>query len=525
MAVEIRGLGRLLVALALMGWGQFSFSADYSWVITSQGHFVGPTPADACRQYASFRDVYSKDYTHTVKRLEFVRADQFRCYIEVSRKEYTYISEDVQLVTRSGDSCPSGSEYNPSTGECTAPQVPCANRPAIWSADTCDYISALKTFSCSASKSYQGCEFIQSGSAKCDVVDKTCTRKMVPTGDPLSTGDTCTDSSCAEIPAPSPEPSEPAEPICVGPTCTKDPDSDCVTENGKEKCYSPDKNCGTVNGELVCTDKEKPNRQCGYANGQDVCFDPSDPTKIIPPDSPDHPKNGGNADGNQNNDPMEPGTTPVTKPQSSDSAATNKSINDLGDKLGSKIDKSNSLLGGISGKLDQIISGIGSIGGGGGGGNGSGQDPDGAGDSGEDGDGSGSDGTDIGALGASVGDAIAEKIESETDDALAEYDAELSDEMDKIPDAVQDWFGEQGDKVDRNNILDQIIPKSSSCRDYTIGFSAGGYSFSVDIPFCELTRAKTILEWVLWAWTAIALWKVLYAGLRLQDATATRGGY
>lgn len=59
--------------------------------------------------------------------------------------------------------------------------------------------------------------------------------------------------------------------------------------------------CGHVNGYYTCFD---PDDGCRFFKGQLLCF-ASGSTTPIPSGSPDHPQNGGNADGNPNNDVFE----------------------------------------------------------------------------------------------------------------------------------------------------------------------------------------------------------------------------
>lgn len=97
----------------------------------------------------------------------------------------------------------------------------------------------------------------------------------------------------------------------------------CYTANGQTFCPEPDAVCGLKNGTYNCVNPQE--EGCGYFNGERVCFTP-DGDKVDP-DSPDHPDNGGNLDGNENNDVTDPrdpteGGDPNNQPGESDTSAT-----------------------------------------------------------------------------------------------------------------------------------------------------------------------------------------------------------
>ena len=84
--------------------------------------------------------------------------------------------------------------------------------------------------------------------------------------------------------------------ICL----TEDPG--CYAVNGFTYCPNPAEVCGMKNGAFSCVNPEE--EGCGYFNGEKVCIDPSG--QKVENDSPDHPDNGGNLDGNEENDMMDP---------------------------------------------------------------------------------------------------------------------------------------------------------------------------------------------------------------------------
>jgi hypothetical protein len=75
----------------------------------------------------------------------------------------------------------------------------------------------------------------------------------------------------------------------------------CTLVNGFEYCPDPAEICGIKNGAFNCLHPEQ--EGCGYFNGERVCFDPNG--NKVDSNSPDHPDNGGNLDGNPNNDVMD----------------------------------------------------------------------------------------------------------------------------------------------------------------------------------------------------------------------------
>ncbi|MRI32692.1 hypothetical protein EOPP23_06790 [Endozoicomonas sp. OPT23] len=69
----------------------------------------------------------------------------------------------------------------------------------------------------------------------------------------------------------------------------------CVDNETREQDY----NCGTFNGEVVCI-KKSVQSSCTFVNGERLCVYPEG--EAIDIASVDHPDNGGNGDGNNNND-------------------------------------------------------------------------------------------------------------------------------------------------------------------------------------------------------------------------------
>jgi hypothetical protein len=72
----------------------------------------------------------------------------------------------------------------------------------------------------------------------------------------------------------------------------------CYEQGGNTICPTPDAICGVHNGAFKCVQPET--EGCGSFNGDRVCFE-SNGDKVET-DSPDHPDNGGNLDGDETND-------------------------------------------------------------------------------------------------------------------------------------------------------------------------------------------------------------------------------
>lgn len=444
-----------------------------------------------------------------------VSATQYTCLVYTSDG---YIAS-TSTVRRYGETCPPGTEVNPSTGLCEAPQD-CSSTSGkqITAAQECTYNASLKTYICPDQIEQGGCLYTGGPNRKC-VADLTggkaiCTGDFYGSGQPAGEGpDSCTEESCT----PPRDPNvPPAEEQCVTngdlTICHKPQEEGCGTVNGKEGCFQEKPGCGYFNGTYQCVDTDKPKNNCGYFNGKRTCMDPNDPTKVIPETSPDHPNNGGNADGNENNDPKAPGDT-SDSPQGSDEGATNEAIGKLGEELGDKIGEGNDLLGDIKGILEGIAEGIeglteGLLG----------DEYDGSGDG--DGDGTEGAGSDLGnelagMLGDQMGDAQEEQLVAD----------ELS--LDEIADRVggDQWFGDNSQVASLLDFAKDLLPSHTGCADVAYAFNLGSYNSRIILPVCDLSRLKTLLEWIIYVVTAIGLWKIAYSTLRMEDAKASKGGF
>lgn len=84
--------------------------------------------------------------------------------------------------------------------------------------------------------------------------------------------------------------------------CEATDQNGCIVIDGQLNCPTDEAVCGEQNGAFNCVEPEL--EGCGLFNGERICYDP-DGNKV-PSDSPDHPDNGGNLDGDNANDVTDP---------------------------------------------------------------------------------------------------------------------------------------------------------------------------------------------------------------------------
>lgn len=511
MATKIRGLGRLLVALTLLGWGPLAFAEDYYWSSSGlPGKFSNPN--DACDAYAvSETRAGSGRYGVLTRNSE----TSYKCAV----KNSSGASISSSTVSRGGTGCTPPKTYNSETASCETPKD-CSSTSGkqITAAQECTFNASLKTYVCKDQIQQDGCLYTGGGGRKC-VADLTG-GKAICTGDFFGSGETagqgsepCTDQSCT----PPRDPNvPPADEQCVTngdlTICHTPQEEGCGTVNGKEGCFQEEPGCGYYNGTYGCYPTDNPKKNCTYFNGKLTCTNPKDPTKVIPESSPDHPKNGGNADGNENNDPKAPGQT-GTSPQGSDEGATNEAIGKLGDELGDKIGEGNDLLGSIKGILEGISNKLGEL-------------TDGL--LGDDYDGSGDgNGDSLEGIGSGLGNDLAGMIGDQLGQAQDEQLASDELSLDKIADNVDGdkWFGENSQVAALLSFTENLLPAATGCNDVSISFSLGQYSTRLVLPVCDLSRIKPLLEWIIYVVTAIGLWNIAYSTLRMENAKAAKGGF
>lgn len=131
-------------------------------------------------------------------------------------------------------------------------------------------------------------------------------------------------------------------------SCTTDVSSDISQEV-----------CGYINGVYGCYD---PNNECQYVSGDYYCFVPGSGVPV-PSSSPDHPLNGGNLDGNENNDPTSTDdVSNITQPNDQTVIDELRLARAIGDEVGQKISGGfstiNTNIQGMSDRLGTDLAGI-----------------------------------------------------------------------------------------------------------------------------------------------------------------------
>lgn len=109
---------RLIVALGLMGWGQFVFAADFYWIINSWGESKKfSDPESACQAWTpSIGRIHDK-ITPIGSGPDF---KAFDCWGK--RPDGTSAGTNSR-AERKGDACPIDYTYIPETGKCKAPEA------------------------------------------------------------------------------------------------------------------------------------------------------------------------------------------------------------------------------------------------------------------------------------------------------------------------------------------------------------------------------------------------------------------
>lgn len=510
---------RVFLLLLLSALSPSVFAVDYYWEYR-EFNIRASSPALACDQIVQFDRNRAYTITSGVRVLATNNPNIYNCVYSYTRPDGNSYGATRPMI-RQGDSCPAGSTYNPETGSCDVPKD-CINNHNVTLEAVCTLSTAAvgsKEVTCPHQVYYEGCSYRRDTSKsetkcywdlgalpkvyRCQVDYEGGFGSIPPSPDPdavtCTAAGVCTDSSGNES-ALNPWGGDTPSANCYmsnGREICRDPsDSECIKVDGSNSCLADDMQCYYENLTLQCIPGDKPQRNCTYFNGQYKCFDPKDPSKEIPSNSSDHPNNGGNADGDDTNDPKQPGTGEETS-QGKDDLATNKSIRDLQDSIGDGLDETNSW-------LEKIHKGL------------FGGEYDGTGD-GKDGDAESS--------GRATGDLLAQTITEQTQTILEDQEAQSQEFLDKLPSTVTSWFGDAGQNVGLANVLEGVLPSSSGCADYNVNLRLGNYSASMVIPVCDLSRIKPLLEWVIWMVTLIGLWKILYSSLRREDVKASKGGF
>lgn len=124
------------------------------------------------------------------------------------------------------------------------------------------------------------------------------------------------------------------------------------------------------------------------------------------------------------------------------------------------------------------------------------------------------------APGSDAGNDLAGQITDAVDQAVAEREAGLRDDLGTIDGMVSDWFGPGGNNIDSNDLLGSMFPAPSGCRDYVLPVHR---DIVLTLPVCRLAAIKPLLEWVFAVLTAIGVWRILMNGLLGSAGRSTSG--
>ena len=508
---------RLLFALTLMGWGQLAFASTVTYWMLSQypekGRFASALAA--CKSVAFPDDINPNP--HLTQSTSNSAWCNYNSFTRPTTQSFgpIYLHTENCAFGHTGYQCNANCDAPKEMvgGQCVTPEPPkdCSAHKGKFITAAVPGTQAGNSYSTPGVVSVDGARYVSSPDGK-----SRCKPNFDGSGTALCAARFAGDGTC--MPAGHPSSADLSDGTFVDVTDSASTDQKCLNFGGSQLCLSPDNagcdiykgspwcyqtgdNCGEVNGTFVCFPKTA--RQCTYANGKMECIDTGNPQGSKPPSSipytsSDHPYNGGNADGNDKNDPKASGSADGSAASgggapAADLGETNESIKGLGDKL----DESNGLLEDIRDLL-----------------------------TGEGDDSGNSDGSkaDAEAEGAAVGNAVGDAITTHMEAADEARNEEVEDVLDQLPNKVGQWFGTDGAAVGLD-FIDSIIPQPVACADYVVPFSIKGYTANLRLPVCALMPYKPILEWVIWCATAIGAWRIGYSALRQEDAKAAKGGF
>lgn len=256
-----------------------------------------------------------------------------------------------------------------------------------------------------------------------------------------------------------------------------------------------DRRCGFIAGAYTCVETNK--RSCGSINGQLVCFarDPNGNTspRPIPPNSPDHPRNGGNSDGNDKNDVYD-GTADV--------GASGLSEADIKREMQRQ---------GLARQYEDTIGGRGNYPSSGGGGNGGG------GNGGNGGNGEGDDFDDSGIIDAidGLGDRTEGFFErffgSPEGGEAPDYESALTAAYGEATDALGGVGTNPGFSFTANtgvfsSTIGALVPAPGSCGSIPFNLHPS-LKFNVDL--CQLNTVRTVLAWIFYVATVFTLFALV----------------
>ncbi|MEQ9728804.1 hypothetical protein ABRP29_24540, partial [Pseudomonas sp. WHRI 8822A] len=158
------------------------------------------------------------------------------------------------------------------------------------------------------------------------------------------------------------------------------------------------------------------------------------------------------------------------------------------EKLGPKIDKTNSLLDGISKALGNLGDAFKEFA------------EDALGEK-YDGEGEGDDKS-IGDAAAGLAGNLAGAFGQGMTDTLAAQEASDIATLSDISNIVNnEWFGPGTAAYKAIYLIDGVLPRSTSCSPFNVKVDAGKLHTNLRLDACELSRIKPLLEWIIWMLT------------------------
>jgi hypothetical protein len=252
----------LLLLCALLGLGQSAFAVDYYWRFYEQPASITTKYADptsACQAYIAYRkSVNNPDTIWIIKAVTKQTVSVYGCNIDWRTPPSTNFLNATVPMTRVGDTCATGSTYNPNTGLCDVKVDPCKEQigqKQQISSDTPQYEFCMNSCLWAAVASSDGSD----DSGKMYTSKKAAEQKVFYTYTVENEGVSCPVSSApADTNATAPAPSTSAKSTDCTPTTTGSDgsqSSECTTtktEIDNAKCVAAGGYYGSVDGVNRC---------------------------------------------------------------------------------------------------------------------------------------------------------------------------------------------------------------------------------------------------------------------------------
>lgn len=246
-------------ALILAFFSSSSFAANYQFSLDPSSYGYSSTAGAACAKYgAQLTEPYTGHYV-----VDAGGGEVYYCYATPPGGS----TDVVGVVSRYGDSCPSGGTYYPATGECTQPPSVCAERQQQGANKRFSIAGTAGPGTYATLVNFNGkpmfVPFQTACMAGCQMstVDQKCTGKTTGAfkcvGTAYYTGQPCTTSGTSSSPEPDTVATSTAEPQPV--TLKTDKPCTYVVSGSTSTCQS-------IKGEDI------EGQQCGFVNGVRKCY-------------------------------------------------------------------------------------------------------------------------------------------------------------------------------------------------------------------------------------------------------------